>query len=79
VAAQDVAPGLADQHPVHRQHVEAHLQQHVLQRGRRNRDAVGWDRQELLAGSASPGSERLMGAMPGSFAEAAATGEIRLV
>lgn len=39
VAAQDVAPGLADQPPVHRQHVEAHLQQHVLQRGERKRDA----------------------------------------
>lgn len=47
VAAEDVAPGLADQHAVHRQHVEAHLQQHVLQRGERNRDAVSWDCQEL--------------------------------
>lgn len=37
VAAEDVAPGLADQHAVHRQHVEAHLQQHVLQRGGRKR------------------------------------------
>lgn len=30
MAAQDVAPGLADQHAIHCQHVEAHLQQHVL-------------------------------------------------
>lgn len=30
MAAQDVAPGLADQHAIHCQHVEAHLQQHIL-------------------------------------------------
>lgn len=31
VAAQDVAPGLTDQHAVHCQHVQPHLQQDVLQ------------------------------------------------
>ncbi|TNN27607.1 hypothetical protein EYF80_062247 [Liparis tanakae] len=32
VASQDVAPGLPDQHPVDRQHVEPDLDQHVLER-----------------------------------------------
>lgn len=32
VAAQDVAPGLAYQHAVHRQHVQPHLKQDILQR-----------------------------------------------
>ena len=31
MAAQDVAPGLADQHAVHGQHVQPHLQQDILQ------------------------------------------------
>lgn len=31
VAAQDVAPGLPDQHAVHRQHVQPHLKQNILQ------------------------------------------------
>ena len=31
VAAQDVAPGLTDQHAVHSQHVQPHLEQDVLQ------------------------------------------------
>lgn len=47
VAAEDVAPGLADQHAVHCQHVEAHLQQHILKRGERNQDAMSWGCQEL--------------------------------
>lgn len=31
MAAQYVAPGLTDQHAVHRQHMQPHLQQNVLQ------------------------------------------------
>lgn len=31
VAAQDVAPGLPDQHAVHRQHMQPHLKQNILQ------------------------------------------------
>ena len=31
MAAQDVAPGLTNQHAVHRQHVQPHLQQNILQ------------------------------------------------